>query len=92
MALGALLLECDNYELWVALGCLSDYGTLKQHCLIRALQLDASLAVAWAHLGKVYCFLKYDAPDSKISEELPLLHLIQSSGDTIGLSASFTLL
>ncbi|KAK4753087.1 hypothetical protein SAY87_021885 [Trapa incisa] len=54
MALGALLLECDNYELWVALGCLSDHDALKQHCLIRALQLDASLAGAWAHLGKLY--------------------------------------
>ncbi|PKI54726.1 hypothetical protein CRG98_024926 [Punica granatum] len=54
MALGALLLECENYESWVALGCLSDHDALKQHSLIRALQLDASLAGAWAHLGKLY--------------------------------------
>lgn len=54
MALGALLLEGHNYEFWVALGCLSDNHALKQHCLIRALQLDVSLAVAWAYLGKVY--------------------------------------
>ncbi|KAF8014969.1 hypothetical protein BT93_H0690 [Corymbia citriodora subsp. variegata] len=54
MALGALLLEGDNHEFWVALGCLSDNHALKQHCLIRALQLDVSLAIAWAYLGKVY--------------------------------------
>lgn len=53
MALGALLLEGDNYELWVALSCLSSHSALKQHALVRALQLDASLAGAWAHLGKV---------------------------------------
>lgn len=72
MALGALLLECDNYESWVALGCLSEYGALKQHSLIRALQLDSSIAGAWAHLGKVSCFLKNETPDSKVSEELHL--------------------
>lgn len=53
MALGALLLETENYEFWVALGCLADHNTLKQHALIRGLQLDVSLAVAWAYLGKV---------------------------------------
>lgn len=53
MALGALLLEGDNYEFWVALGCLSDHNALKQHALIRGLQLDVSLAVGWAYLGKV---------------------------------------
>ncbi|XP_030951099.1 tetratricopeptide repeat protein SKI3 [Quercus lobata] len=54
MALGALLLEGDNYEFWVALGCLSDHNALKQHALIRGLQLDVSLAVGWAYLGKLY--------------------------------------
>ncbi|XP_024020114.1 tetratricopeptide repeat protein SKI3 isoform X1 [Morus notabilis] len=54
MALGALLLETENYEFWVALGHLSNHNTLKQHALIRGLQLDASLAVAWAYLGKLY--------------------------------------
>ena len=53
MALGALLLEGDNYEFWVALGCLSDHNALKQHALIRGLQLDVSLPVGWAYLGKV---------------------------------------
>lgn len=53
MALGALLLEGDNYEFWVALGCLSGYNALRQHALIRGLQLDVSLAIAWAYLGKV---------------------------------------
>jgi superkiller protein 3 len=53
MALGALLLEGDNNEFWVALGCLSDHNALKQHALIRGLQLDVSLAVGWAYLGKV---------------------------------------
>lgn len=52
MALGALLLEGDNIEFWVALGCLSDHNALKQHALIRGLQLDVSLAVSWAYLGK----------------------------------------
>jgi hypothetical protein len=53
MALGALLLEGDNIEFWVVLGCLSDHNALKQHALIRGLQLDVSLAVSWAYLGKV---------------------------------------
>lgn len=53
MALGALLLEGDNSEFWVALGCLSDHNALKQHALIRGLHLNVSLAVAWAYLGKV---------------------------------------
>lgn len=59
MALGALLLETENYEFWVALGYLSTHNALKQHALIRGLQLDVSLAVAWAYLGKVlsYAFL-----------------------------------
>lgn len=54
MVLGALLLEGDNYEFWVALGCLSGHNALRQHALIRGLQLDVSLAVAWAYLGKLY--------------------------------------
>lgn len=53
MALGALLLEAENYAFWVALGCLAEHNALKQHALIRGLQLDVSLAVAWAYLGKV---------------------------------------
>ncbi|XP_077215961.1 tetratricopeptide repeat (TPR)-like superfamily protein isoform X2 [Tasmannia lanceolata] len=54
MSLGALMLEGDNYEFWLVLGCLSDHNSLKQHALIRGLQLDVSLAVAWAYLGKLY--------------------------------------
>lgn len=54
MCLGGLLLEGCNSEFWVALGCLSDHSALKQHAFIRALQLDVSLAVAWAYLGKLY--------------------------------------
>ncbi|CAK9178263.1 unnamed protein product [Ilex paraguariensis] len=54
MAIGGLLLEGDNNEFWVALGCLSSYTALKQHALIRGLQLDVSLAVAWAYLGTLY--------------------------------------
>lgn len=53
MALGALLLEGDNYEFWVALGYLSGHNALKQHALIRGLQLDVSLAMGWGYLGKV---------------------------------------
>ncbi|PNX95913.1 tetratricopeptide repeat protein 37-like, partial [Trifolium pratense] len=53
MSIGALLLEGDNYEFWVALGCLSDHNALNQHALIRGLQLNVSLAVAWGYLGKV---------------------------------------
>ena len=56
MAIGALLLETENYEFWVALGSLSNHSALKQHALIRALQLDVSLAVAWACLGKVLSY------------------------------------
>ncbi|CAJ2651089.1 unnamed protein product [Trifolium pratense] len=54
MSIGALLLEGDNYEFWVALGCLSDHNPLNQHALIRGLQLNVSLAVAWGYLGKLY--------------------------------------
>ncbi|CAN8240206.1 unnamed protein product [Cochlearia groenlandica] len=54
MVLGALLLECDNLEFWVALGCLSDNSALKLHALIRALHLDVSLAVAWAFMGQIF--------------------------------------
>ncbi|XP_022158433.1 tetratricopeptide repeat protein SKI3 isoform X2 [Momordica charantia] len=54
MTLGALMLEGDNHEFWVAMGCLSNQDALKQHAYIRALQLDGSLAVAWAYLGKLY--------------------------------------
>ncbi|XP_033131987.1 tetratricopeptide repeat protein SKI3 [Brassica rapa] len=54
MALGALLLECDNSEFWVALGCMSDNSALKLHALIRALHLDVSLAVAWAFMGQIF--------------------------------------
>jgi len=53
MSMGALLLEGDSYEFWLALGCLSDHNALNQHALIRALQLNVSLAVAWGYLGKV---------------------------------------
>ncbi|XP_043711389.1 LOW QUALITY PROTEIN: tetratricopeptide repeat protein SKI3-like [Telopea speciosissima] len=54
MCLGGLLLEGDNNDFWVALGCLSNNNALKQHALVRGLQLDVSLAVAWAYLGKIY--------------------------------------
>ncbi|KAJ4836894.1 hypothetical protein Tsubulata_037363 [Turnera subulata] len=54
MALGALLLEGVNYDFWTALGCLSGHNALKQHALIRGLQLDVSSAIAWAYLGKFY--------------------------------------
>ncbi|MQM18254.1 hypothetical protein Taro_051242 [Colocasia esculenta] len=54
MALGSLMLEGVNSEFWVALGCLSHNDVLKQHALIRGLQLDISLSVSWAYLGKLY--------------------------------------
>ncbi|XP_073289735.1 tetratricopeptide repeat protein SKI3 isoform X1 [Primulina huaijiensis] len=54
MCLGSILLEGHNEEFWVALGCLSDDIALKQHAFIRGLQLDISLAVAWAYIGKLY--------------------------------------
>lgn len=54
MALGALLLEGDNSDFWIALGCLSNHQALRQHALIRGLQLDVSLAIAWSNLGKLY--------------------------------------
>lgn len=58
MSLGGLLLEGNNNEFWVALGCLSEDHALKQHAFVRALQLDVSLAIAWAYLGKVFsCIL-----------------------------------
>ena len=56
MCLGGLLLEGENNEFWVTLGCLSDHNALRQHAFIRGLQLDVSLAVAWAYLGKVMLY------------------------------------
>lgn len=53
MLLGSLLLEGDNHEFWMALGCMSDHRALRQHAFIRGLHLDVSLASAWAYLGKV---------------------------------------
>jgi len=53
MLLGSLSLEADNFEFWIALGCLSGHKALRQHAFIRALQLDVSLASSWAYLGKV---------------------------------------
>ncbi|XP_008799156.2 tetratricopeptide repeat protein SKI3 isoform X2 [Phoenix dactylifera] len=54
MSLGALILEGSNKDFWVILGCLSTNHALKQHALIRGLQLDMSLSAAWAYLGKLY--------------------------------------
>ncbi|XP_068652735.1 tetratricopeptide repeat protein SKI3 [Aristolochia californica] len=54
MSLGGLMLEAGNSEVWIVLGCLSYHKSLKQHALIRGLQLDVSLAAAWAFLGKLY--------------------------------------
>ncbi|KAG4199923.1 hypothetical protein ERO13_A05G177300v2 [Gossypium hirsutum] len=54
LTLGALALEGENSEFWVALSCLTECNALKQHSLIRGLQLDVSLAYAWAYLGKLY--------------------------------------
>ncbi|XP_021867566.2 tetratricopeptide repeat protein SKI3 [Spinacia oleracea] len=54
MLLGSLLLEGDNHEFWMALGCMSDHRALRQHAFIRGLHLDVSLASAWAYLGKLY--------------------------------------
>ncbi|XP_020526306.1 tetratricopeptide repeat protein SKI3 isoform X1 [Amborella trichopoda] len=54
MSLGALMIEGNNDEFWVKLGCSSKNKALQQHALIRALQLDISNATAWAYLGKLY--------------------------------------
>ncbi|XP_028765736.1 tetratricopeptide repeat protein SKI3 isoform X2 [Neltuma alba] len=54
MSMGALLLESDNYEFWVALAHVSDHSALKQHALIRGLQLNVSAAISWGYLGKLY--------------------------------------
>ncbi|KAI3938059.1 hypothetical protein MKW98_018615 [Papaver atlanticum] len=54
MSLGALFLEGDSSDFWVIFGYLSTHSPMKQHALIRGLQLDASLATAWAYLGKLY--------------------------------------
>ncbi|KAF9626718.1 hypothetical protein IFM89_038892 [Coptis chinensis] len=82
MPLGGLLLEEDNNDFWVALGCLSGCNALQQHALIRGLQFDVSLAIAWAYLGKrkIYLFL---APGSKqrlptvASDAIPMsIHMV----------------
>lgn len=60
MSLGGLLLEGDNNEFWVTLGFVSGHNALKQHAFIRGLQLDVSLAVAWACLGKVLFYINFN--------------------------------
>lgn len=62
MTLGGLFLEGYNNEFWVALGCLSLDAALKQHAFVRSLQLDVSLAVAWAYLGKVLFRICFNPP------------------------------
>lgn len=62
MSMGALLLEGDNYEFWLALGYLSGHDALKQHALIRGLQLNASLAIGWGYLGKVLSCVICETP------------------------------
>lgn len=78
LALGALALEGENSEFWVALSCLSECNALKQHSLIRGLQLDVSLAYAWAYLGKVpstyFIFLDLDC-NLKINETNFVIYL-----------------
>ncbi|KAG0448733.1 hypothetical protein HPP92_027700 [Vanilla planifolia] len=54
MCLGSLIREGSNVEFWVVLSCMANDYSLKQHALIRGLQLDSSFAVSWAYLGKLY--------------------------------------
>ncbi|GLJ53491.1 hypothetical protein SUGI_1141270 [Cryptomeria japonica] len=54
MALGGLILEGDNAESWITMGCFSKQKAIQQHAFIRALQVDGSHALAWAQLGKLY--------------------------------------
>ncbi|KAH9287903.1 hypothetical protein KI387_032020, partial [Taxus chinensis] len=54
MALGGLILEGDNAEFWITMGCISKHKAIQQHAFIRALQVDGSHALAWAQLGKLY--------------------------------------
>ncbi|PKU77719.1 tetratricopeptide repeat protein SKI3 [Dendrobium catenatum] len=54
MSLGSLMFEGVNCDFWVILACVTNDYALKQHALIRGLQLDNSLAVSWAYLGKLY--------------------------------------
>lgn len=60
--MAALLLESYNYEFWVALGYVSNHKALKQHALIRGLQLNVSLAISWAYLGKVWSCVVIENP------------------------------
>lgn len=53
MSLGSLIFQGFNCEFWVILACVTNDYALKQHALIRGLQLDISLALSWAYLGKV---------------------------------------
>lgn len=67
MSLGALYLEGDSSDFWVIFGCLSTHSPMKQHALIRGLQLDASLATAWADLGKVIIYMLFLCGSSRIN-------------------------
>ncbi|KAK8926501.1 hypothetical protein KSP39_PZI018220 [Platanthera zijinensis] len=54
MSLGSLIFEGINVDFWIILACITKDHALKQHALIRSLQLDTSSAVSWAYLGKLY--------------------------------------
>eukprot|EP00897_Mesotaenium_endlicherianum_P007151 jgi/Mesen1/6464/ME000033S05750 len=51
---GALRLQPDSAHLWALMGALAQSGPLKQHALIRSLQLEPSCAPAWAGLSQLY--------------------------------------
>ncbi|PKA60385.1 putative UDP-N-acetylglucosamine--peptide N-acetylglucosaminyltransferase SEC [Apostasia shenzhenica] len=57
MSLGSLISEGVNSEYWIILACVTNDYALKQHALVRGLQLDFSSAISWAYLGKLYRML-----------------------------------
>ncbi|XP_058220446.1 tetratricopeptide repeat protein SKI3 isoform X2 [Rhododendron vialii] len=82
MSLGGLLLEGDNYEFWVVLGCLCGGSALRQHAFIRGLQIDVSLAIAWAYLGKLGMLGKLSCQSCSRYLNVLLFQLYREKDDT----------
>eukprot|EP00850_Spirogloea_muscicola_P013013 SM000086S23065 [mRNA] locus=s86:458008:467059:+ [translate_table: standard] len=54
VALRGLSVAPSVVDLWATLGVVASTDQLKQHALIRALQLDGKHAAAWSNLGHLY--------------------------------------
>lgn len=55
----AIMMDCENYSYWNALGVISmnkglENFALAQHCFIKSIQVEPNNVVAWTNLGTLY--------------------------------------